>query len=43
VAAGAAAAGLVDTRHIGSVPSRFLGSIYAAVSFRPPLRDGDPA
>ena len=28
----AAAAGLSDTRRIGSVPSRFLGSIYSAVS-----------
>ncbi|MEA2650409.1 MAG: hypothetical protein QOI85_130 [Chloroflexota bacterium] len=26
--------GLRDTRHIGEVPSRFLGSIYAAVSQR---------
>ena len=39
----AAAAGLADTRRIGSVPSRFLGSIYAAVSFRPTARDPDPA
>jgi SAM-dependent methyltransferase len=30
----AAAAGLVDTVEIGRVPSRFLGSIYAAVSRR---------
>ena len=28
----AAEIGLVDTRRIGEVPSRFLGSIYAAVS-----------
>jgi ubiquinone/menaquinone biosynthesis C-methylase UbiE len=28
-------AGLVDTRLVGRVPSRFLGSIYAAVSCRP--------
>ena len=31
----AAEAGLVDTVEIGRVPSRFLGSIYAAVSRRP--------
>jgi SAM-dependent methyltransferase len=31
----AAAAGLVDTRTIGRVPSRFLGAIYAAVARRP--------
>lgn len=31
----AAAAGLVDTRRIGRVPSRFLGAIYAAESLRP--------
>jgi SAM-dependent methyltransferase len=31
----AADAGLVDTRRIGEVPSRFLSSIYAAVSTRP--------
>ena len=31
----AAAAGLVDTRRIGRVPSRFLGAIYSAVSRRP--------
>jgi len=31
----AAAAGLVDTVEIGRVPSRFLGSIYAAASRRP--------
>jgi SAM-dependent methyltransferase len=30
----AAAAGLVDTRQIGRVPSRFLGAIYASVSRR---------
>jgi len=30
----AARAGFRDTRKIGSVPSRFLGSIYAAVSVR---------
>jgi ubiquinone/menaquinone biosynthesis C-methylase UbiE len=30
----AAAAGLHDTRRIGSVRSRFLGSIYSAVSLR---------
>ena len=30
----AARAGLRDTRRIGAVPSRFLGSIYAAVSLR---------
>jgi SAM-dependent methyltransferase len=29
-------AGLVGTRLIGEVPSRFLGSIYGAVSTRPP-------
>jgi SAM-dependent methyltransferase len=27
-------AGLRDTRHLASVPSRFLGSIYSAVSLR---------
>jgi ubiquinone/menaquinone biosynthesis C-methylase UbiE len=27
--------GLLDTRKVGEVPSRFLGSIYAAVSTRP--------
>ncbi len=26
--------GLVATRHVGEVPSRFLGSIYGAVSVR---------
>ena len=31
----AAAAGLVETRRIGRVPSRFLGAIYAAESRRP--------
>ena len=31
----AAAAGLVGTRRIGRVPSRFLGAIYAAESRRP--------
>jgi len=31
----AGAAGLAGTRMLGSVPSRFLGSIYAAVSERP--------
>lgn len=31
----AATSGLVDTLEIGRVPSRFLGSIYAAVSRRP--------
>jgi ubiquinone/menaquinone biosynthesis C-methylase UbiE len=31
----ASQAGLVDTRRIGTVPSRFLGSIYAALSLRP--------
>jgi hypothetical protein len=31
----AGAAGLVDTRRIGRVPSRFLGAIYAAESRRP--------
>ena len=30
-----AAAGLVDTRRIGRVPSRFLGAIYSAESRRP--------
>lgn len=29
-------AGLVETRVIGRVPSRFLGAIYAAASHRPP-------
>jgi SAM-dependent methyltransferase len=31
----AADAGLVDTRRIGGVPSRFLGAIYSAASRRP--------
>lgn len=31
----AADAGFVDTRRVGSVPSRHFGEIYAAVSFRP--------
>jgi SAM-dependent methyltransferase len=31
----AASVGLHDTRKVGEVPSRFLGSIYAAVSERP--------
>ena len=31
----AAAAGLVKTRRVGQVPSRFLGAIYAAESRRP--------
>jgi SAM-dependent methyltransferase len=31
----AAAAGLVDARTIGRVPSRFLGAIYSAVARRP--------
>jgi SAM-dependent methyltransferase len=35
----AATAGLVETVEIGRVPSRFLGSIYAAVSRRPPQPD----
>jgi len=30
----AADAGLRDTRRLGSVPSRFLGSIYSALSLR---------
>jgi SAM-dependent methyltransferase len=30
----AAAAGLRDTHRLGSIPSRFLGSIYSAVSVR---------
>jgi len=29
----AAQAGLRDTKQIASIPSRFLGSIYSAVSF----------
>jgi ubiquinone/menaquinone biosynthesis C-methylase UbiE len=33
-ATAAAEAGFRDTRRLASVPSRFLGSIYAAVSFR---------
>lgn len=32
----ASAAGFVDPRMIGRVPSRFLGAIYAAVAERPP-------
>jgi SAM-dependent methyltransferase len=36
----AAAAGLVGTKEIGRVPSRFLGAIYSAVSRR---RTADPA
>lgn len=31
-----AEAGFVDTRKVGERPSRFLGSMYAAVSLRPP-------
>jgi hypothetical protein len=31
----ASEAGLIDTVEIGRVPSRFLGSIYAAVSRKP--------
>ncbi len=31
----AGAAGFAETRQLGSVPSRFLGSIYSAVSVRP--------
>ena len=31
----ATAAGFRDTRHLASVPSRFLGSIYSAVSAAP--------
>jgi SAM-dependent methyltransferase len=31
----AAECGFVGTRRIGSVPSRFFGEIYSAVSFRP--------
>ena len=37
----AAEAGLVDTRAIGRVPSRFLGAIYSAVS-RTPRTAGRP-
>ncbi len=37
---------LEDTRRLASVPSRFLGSIYSALSVRPPAstadRDGRP-
>jgi SAM-dependent methyltransferase len=36
----AAGAGLVDTRQIGRVPSRFLGAIWSGVSRRPPLPGG---
>lgn len=36
----AAAAGFADTRRLASVPSRFLGSIYSALSIRPPASDG---
>ncbi len=39
-------AGFEDTRRLASVPSRFLGSIYSALSVRPPAstadRDGRP-
>jgi hypothetical protein len=31
----AAAAGLIGTRRLARVPSRFLGAIYSAVSYRP--------
>lgn len=31
----AAEAGFVETRLVGTIPSRFLGSIYSAVSLRP--------
>ena len=39
----AAAAGFRDTRRLDSVPSRFLGSIYSAVSLRPdaPAHEAD--
>jgi len=36
----AGTAGLIDTRRIGRVPSRFLGAIYAAESRRPPGTEG---
>jgi ubiquinone/menaquinone biosynthesis C-methylase UbiE len=39
----AARAGLVDTRLVGRVPSRFLGAIYAAASELPPAAKELPA
>jgi ubiquinone/menaquinone biosynthesis C-methylase UbiE len=39
----AATAGLVDTRLVGRVPSRFLGAIYAAASELPPAIKELPA
>ena len=39
----AATAGLVDTRLVGRVPSRFLGAIYAAASELPPAAKELPA
>jgi ubiquinone/menaquinone biosynthesis C-methylase UbiE len=39
----AARAGLVDTRLVGRVPSRFLGAIYAAASELPPAVKELPA
>jgi SAM-dependent methyltransferase len=39
----AAAAGLLETRLIGRVPSRFLDAIYAAESRRPPIGVADGA
>jgi ubiquinone/menaquinone biosynthesis C-methylase UbiE len=39
----AASAGLVDTRLVGRVPSRFLGAMYAAASELPPAAMEPPA
>ena len=39
----AASAGLVDTRLVGRVPSRFLGAMYAAASELPPAAKELPA
>ena len=32
----AGSAGFAETRELARVPSRFLGAIYSALSFRPP-------
>jgi ubiquinone/menaquinone biosynthesis C-methylase UbiE len=37
----AAEAGFEQTRQLGAVPSRYLGSMYSAVTFAPPSRKSD--
>jgi SAM-dependent methyltransferase len=37
----AADAGFEQTRQLGAVPSRYLGSMYSAVTFAPPSRKSD--